>query len=152
MKQHYGLSDIIISVGAIALGVWIYVLSQDLLTATLGLGANGWPRIIGILFIILGVSQTAMVLRGGIKVEKTNINWKESAPLLLTVGTSLVYVALLKTVGFPIMTPILMFLTMLYFGYRKYVKGIILSIIIPTVIYVLFTNVFYVFLPAGILG
>ncbi|WP_409968813.1 tripartite tricarboxylate transporter TctB family protein [Bengtsoniella intestinalis] len=152
MKQRYGLSDIIISLGATALGIWIYWLSQDLLTATLGLGANGWPRIIGILFMLLGVSQTVMVLRGGIKVKKVDFDWKESAPLLLTVGTSLVYVALLKTVGFPIMTPILMFLTMLYFGYRKYVKGIILSIIIPTVIYVLFTNVFYVFLPAGILG
>ncbi|MFI3250653.1 MAG: tripartite tricarboxylate transporter TctB family protein [Eubacteriales bacterium] len=149
MKEKRTLADLVISIGAVVLGLVVYYLSQDLITASLGLGADGWPRMLGIAFMIMGGFQLIVTLKDGVKIEAVSVDIKAMLPTILTVSTSIAYVFLLNSVGFLLLSPILMFLTMIYFGYRKYLFGAALSVVFPTALYFVFSKVFLISLPAG---
>lgn len=73
----------------------------------------------------------------------------------LSAGIILIYVLLVGTLGFILSSAIYMFLQMLLLasGEKKnYIKIGLLSVIVPVLVYELFTNYFYLMLPAGILG
>ena len=152
MKTKSKISDLVISIGTIIFGIVICILAGNLPSAKLGLGADGFPRVIGIAFMVVGVSYLVVTLRHGIDFSNVKISLKPYLPSILLMVIALIYVSLLTTIGFPILTPILMLCTMFCFGYRKYVQGIIISIVFSTVVYFLFTKVFLIFLPAGILS
>ena len=58
----------------------------------------------------------------------------------------------MKGVGYLLTTPIYLFASFMLFGYKKKVKGAVIAVIFTVCIYLLFTKVFMVFLPRGILG
>lgn len=66
-----------------------------------------------------------------------------------------IYIALMKPIGFLIMTAVYLFATMLLLSdssQRKIPLFLIVSVIVSVVVYYIFKNLFYLFLPSGILG
>ena len=59
----------------------------------------------------------------------------------------MLYLWLLPHLGFVIMTPILLIVLMLLFGIKRWVMGLIVAIVFTIIVYLLFTEVFLVFLP-----
>ena len=59
------------------------------------------------------------------------------------------YVLLVEKLGFLLLTPILLIAYMYLFGERSVLKMAIIAIITTVCIWLLFTKVFMIFLPAG---
>ena len=62
------------------------------------------------------------------------------------------YYKLMKPVGFLLTTPIYLFSSFMLFKYKNKIKGLVVAVVFTVVVYFLFTKVFMVFLPRGILG
>lgn len=71
--------------------------------------------------------------------------------MLIVVGLVLVYYLLLEIVGYLILSPILLFLSMLVMGYRKYRNMIIISLSVSIAVFLLFWQVLVIELPNGFL-
>jgi hypothetical protein len=56
---------------------------------------------------------------------------------------------MLKFFGFPLLTPFFLFGTIALFGYRRWWKNAIISVVATGIIFVLFNVIFMVFLPIG---
>ena len=72
---------------------------------------------------------------------------KKLIKLVELVGSMMLYLWLLPHLGFVIMTPILLIVLMLLFGIKRWVMGLIVAIVFTIIVYLLFTEVFLVFLP-----
>ena len=99
--------------------------------------------------MILGAVQTITALSMGVEAPKFNVEKKAATLFVSAVIVTAVYVALLPTVGFVLLTPVLMMIMMYLFGARVYVKMIIIAVITTIIVWLLFTEVFMIFLPEG---
>lgn len=156
--------DVILGAFVILLGVGLYIMSFGIKSVALNLiKADFFPRLIAGLFVILG----AILLAMGLKEAKTYVEpekkeapfWKNDGTIsmLETLALIAVYVLLIKSVGFIIMT-FLYLLAQMYVltpKEKRTKKNLLLFIAISFItsfgIYLLFVRVFYLMLPAGIL-
>ena len=93
------------------------------------------------------------VLPAGIPlIDFSSINKKYLLRALIMLALTLLYYYLLKPVGFLITTPIYLFASFILFGYKRKLKGAVIALIFSIAVYFLFTKVFLVILPRGILG
>ena len=141
-------ADLVVGVLFIVLGIAVYIGASRLQTVKLGIGPGGFPRFISVFMEILGVCMTVSVLKDGMPRPEFKIEAKSLIPLLASIALCIVYVSVVSTVGFVLCTPVLLFAMMLLFGSRKYLQCIIISIVTTAVIWLLFTKVFMIFLPA----
>lgn len=84
--------------------------------------------------------------------EKEAINYKK---VLIVILLFAMYVALMRPIGFLLMTIIYLFTTMVVLAdqtQRNIPLFFIVSVVTSCFVYFIFRNVFYLFLPAGILG
>ncbi len=156
MIKKYG--DIISGSFIIAVSVLIFVLSFSIKQfETEGVGAAFMPRVVSVFFLLLGIA----LVKGGIKTYK---NFKEGSneaslsdyrAVFYTLILLLLYVSLLSTVGFIIMSTIYLFLQFIIVSRkeeRNFVLFGILSVVTSLGAYYLFLMAFNVILPSGILG
>ncbi len=115
-------SDLVIGVVFMALGLTVFLMANQLQTVKLGIGPAGFPKFIAVLLALLGAVMTVSAL-------------------------CVLYVILVPTVGFMLLTPFLMFGMMLLFGNRNYVMCAIVSVVTTVLVWLLFTKVFMIFLP-----
>ena len=66
MKKKSPFSDLVIGVGAVALGVAVVILASGLQKVKLGIGPGGFPRFIGVALILLGAVQLIKTLKNGV--------------------------------------------------------------------------------------
>ena len=142
-------SELVIGIVCIALGLAVYMAAGNLQQVKLGIGPGGFPRFIGILLAILGVAQTAMTLKSGVNAPAVNVDKRAASLFAAAVAMSVAYVLVVSTIGFIIATPMLLIGLMILFGERSIVKMLIISVITTACIWLLFTEVFMIFLPAG---
>ncbi|MGO4887562.1 tripartite tricarboxylate transporter TctB family protein [Anaerobacillus sp. MEB173] len=162
--------DVYASVFLIGVAVIMYMATYNIQALTVSnIGADFMPRLIAISLFIL----STIMLIGAIKKLKTPdhskvIEEEESETedeganqkiniwsVVATIGLMIGYVYLLPTIGFLIMTTVYLFLQMIVLAdkaYRRITLFIVISIISSAAIYFLFKSVFYLRLPAGILG
>jgi hypothetical protein len=57
------------------------------------------------------------------------------------------YIYLMPSTGFVLITPVYLFLAMVFFGLRRYLLGAVTSIAVTLVLFVTFRYVFQVLLP-----
>lgn len=151
MKKKKPFSELVIGLACIALGVAVFIAAGSLQKVRLGIGPGGFPRFIGVVLAILGVLQTITALSVGVAAPKFNVEKKFASLFIAAVAATAIYVALLPTVGFILLTPILMVFMMYLFGERHFGKMALISIITTVVVWLLFTKVFMIFLPEGLL-
>ena len=142
-------SELVIGLACIALGVVVFIAAGNLQTVRLGIGPAGFPKFISIVLGVLGLAQTIMALSSGVKAPEFNVDKKAASLFIAAVAMSFAYVLLVDMIGFLIMTPLLLLGLMYLFGERSIVKMLIIAAVTTACIWLLFTEVFLIFLPAG---
>ncbi|MBQ7785807.1 MAG: tripartite tricarboxylate transporter TctB family protein [Clostridia bacterium] len=149
MKKKKPFSELVIGLGCIALGVAVFIMAGDLQKVRLGIGPAGFPKFISVVLGILGLAQTVMALSSGVEAPKFDVDKKAATLFIAAVAAVVVYVMLVTTVGFVLLTPILMVVMMYLFGERHFGKMAVIAIVTTAIVWLLFTEVFMIFLPAG---
>ena len=142
-------SELVIGLACMALGIAVFIAAGNLQTVRLGIGPAGFPKFISIVLGVLGLAQTIMALSSGVKAPEFNIDKKAASLFIAAVAMSFAYVLLVDMIGFLIMTPLLLIGLMYLFGERSFVKMLIIALITTGCIWLLFTEVFMIFLPVG---
>ena len=142
-------SELVIGLACIALGVAVFIAAGSLQTVKLGIGPAGMPRFVAVLLMVLGLAQTVTAVSTGVKAPEFNVDKKAVGLFAAAVVMSVAYVLLVDTIGFIIMTPLLLIGLMWLFGERSIVKMLIIAAITTVCIWLLFTKVFMIFLPVG---
>ena len=142
-------SELVIGLACIVLGVVVFIAAGNLQTVRLGIGPAGFPKVIAIVLAVLGLAQTATALSTGVKAPEFNVDKKAASLFIAAVAMSFAYVLLVDMIGFLIMTPLLLLGLMYLFGERRIVKMLIIAAVTTACIWLLFTEVFMIFLPVG---
>ena len=142
-------SELVIGIVCIVLGVVVFIAAGNLQTVKLGIGPAGMPRFVSVLLMVLGLAQTVSAVATGVKAPEFNVDKKAASLFIAAVAMSFAYVLLVDTIGFLIMTPLLLIGLMVLFGERSIVKMLIIAAITTGCIWLLFTKVFMIFLPVG---
>lgn len=140
------------------LGVIVLVDTKNMLVPP-GSGSVGpqvFPTIIGIFIVVVAIILVIEILRGNYGQPegtefgeiKTKTDWKT----LGTVAASiLTYPFLIERAGFVIASTIVFFGVGFAYGARKLFKNLAIALIFSLVVYVTFTHLLNVNLPAGLL-
>ena len=142
-------SELVIGIICMVLGAAVFIAAGNLQTVKLGIGPAGMPKFVSVLLMVLGLAQTMMALKAGVNPPKFDVDKRAASLFAAAVAMSVAYVLLVDTIGFLIMTPLLLVGLMVLFGERSIVKMLIISIITTVCIWLLFTKVFMIFLPVG---
>ncbi len=148
-------SDLFVGVVMVALAITLIVTAQKLPTKERGIGPGIYPTVISSILLILGFAQAvkSLVVAKGIPVpDWKNTEWKKLLRVAIMVLACYLFYVLLKPVGFLIMAPIFLYSAILFFGYKRKILALIVTVIFTTGVYFLFRQVFQVMLPQGILG
>jgi len=135
-----------IGIGIILFGVFILLNALNMPDMPLGLGPGDFPEIVSIGLIICGFILT---FQSFFISEKTKKIYSKSSlkDVLILIFVSLLYVYLVKYIGFLYLTPFLMLATMYLFGYKKLPYAIVISVIFTLLVYYVFYGIFKVPLP-----
>ncbi len=134
-----------IGLGIILFAIFILINALGMPNSSLGLGPGDFPEIISVGLIICGI----ILLIQGIREKPRKIYSKEALiSIFILIASGLLYVYLVKYIGFLYLTPFLMLLTMYLFGYRKIHYAILISIIFTLMVYYIFYGIFKVPLPS----
>ena len=162
-KYDTGLSMFFIIFGAI-----IIILSFTVKTRTvLTIGPGFMPRVIGIIVFVLGLLlfyQNYKRTDFAGKESSTHkditepFSWPENSKftLISTILLLVIYVGLLETLGFPLMTAIYLLIQFFLLAEKKTFKMFSLlsgaAVVGSTIITLIFTKLLGLYLPLGILG
>jgi bacteriorhodopsin len=80
-------------------------------------------------------------------VEKKVYSWENLKRILLITVLGFLYIFWVRYIGFLFLTPFLILSLLYLFDYKELVKGILISIGVTLVLYVLFYSIFKVPLP-----
>ena len=149
MKKKKPFSELVIGIACMALGVAVFIAAGNLQQVKLGIGPSGFPKFIAVVLGILGLAQTATALSSGVEKPKFDVDKRAASLFAAAVAMSVAYVMLVTQVGFIILTPLLLIGMMFLFGERSIVKMLIIAVITTVCVWLLFTEVFLIFLPAG---
>lgn len=162
IKKQY--NDLISGIFFLAFSVVIYIASFSIkVNNAEALGPQFFPRIVaycmGILSILL-IIQKVRAIRGSKKTEEIESSREsiKNIPFLLTSLLLVLYMFLIKPLGFIMVSIFYLFfqITIIIAPKDRKKKNmtiiILISIVIPILLYLLFYHVFNIFLPQGILG
>ena len=127
----------------------VFIAAGSLQTVKLGIGPAGMPRFVAVLLMVLGLAQTVTAVSTGVKAPEFNVDKKAAGLFAAAIAMSVAYVLLVETLGFIILTPLLLIGLMVLFGERNLVKMLIIAAVTTACIWLLFTKVFMIFLPVG---
>lgn len=165
--------DVISSVFVIALAIFIAYFSKDIRTVKFtSVGANFFPRIIAVMLGGLGV---ILLITSIMEVKRRGLNSVDNKTAVKEVTSSgskkggiisrnadwvsviliMAYVFSMGKLGFIIASIVYLFLQMVVLstaGKVKFMSLGLVAVISPVVIYLIFTKIFGLMLPSGILG
>ena len=149
MKKKKPFSELVIGIACIVLGIVVFVAAGTLQQVKLGIGPSGFPKFIAVVLAVLGLAQTVTALSSGVEAPKFNVDKRAAGLFAAAVAMSVAYVMLVTQIGFIILTPLLLIGLMFLFGERSILKMAVIAIITTACVWLLFTEVFMIFLPAG---
>ena len=149
MKKKKPFSELVIGIACIVLGIVVFVAAGNLQQVKLGIGPSGFPKFIAVVLAVLGLAQTVTALYSGVEAPKFNVDKRAAGLFAAAVAMSVAYVMLVTQIGFIILTPLLLIGLMFLFGERSFGKMAVFAIITTACVWLLFTEVFMIFLPAG---
>lgn len=130
---------------------YTYVAFIDLnfLTRSGRLGPGFFPRMVGVSMVVLTLWSLVDALRAAREPDTPNSNWTDVVKLI---ALALGYAVLLRLLGgFPA-TVIFLGLTLLIINRGHHVQNAILTVVIPSVIYLLFDRVLNANMPPALLN
>lgn len=116
-------------------------------------GAGFFPIIMGVFTGVLCLVLIVLALMGkGPDIDKQLHLTSGMKRAFLAIALFVLYCVLFKPLGFILDTVWLLFVGMLLMQNRRYVLMAVISVIVPIIIYVIFSMLLYVQLPAGLLS
>lgn len=150
-----GKIDMICGLLTGAVCVLFYVGTLSFPKSSIGVNPRAYPLVI--IFSAFALSVT-LIVRGALKMrnekgpaEKTLPRGKTALYLVILAAGMLAYALSLESLGYIVVTPLLMALTMVLFGERRAFSIILTSVLVSIVLYWLFRSVFRVPLPRSII-
>jgi putative tricarboxylic transport membrane protein len=137
-----------------ATGIFLMLLSaywfheaNKMMTVELGLGPGDYPKVVSTGLFILGFILTVQSVIKGFPKPSFKIDKKAILRLVIFVAVTFIYVQLLRTLGFILLTPFYLFFGCWFFGYRRLIIAAIASVGVTAFVYVVFRMIFMVILP-----
>lgn len=123
------------------------------------IGPGFFPRIIGILGVLITLGALLNSLRPGVGDEEVPLEdevgegdlGRHPVPLALTVAASAIFLVTLTTLGAIISGAVFMFLVLAFLNPGRWVTNTILSVAVPFGLYLLFQTALNSGLPGGLL-
>lgn len=112
------------------------------------------PLVLGITLLILSIMLFFIKSTEADEEKQIPIipEKKEDFIMILVVAILIfLYIFLLERLGFVLTTILFLFVTTLSLGYKKHISNVIVSIVVPTVFYIVFDMLLDISLPSGIL-
>ncbi|MDR1933961.1 MAG: tripartite tricarboxylate transporter TctB family protein [Spirochaetales bacterium] len=139
--------DFGMGIGFMALAVFVFMSANQMLKVDKGIGPGDYPKVIAAgLFILGAILSIDSFLRGFPKIE-VKFSWKPVARTAVFIAVTIVYVQLMRLLGFIFLTPFYLFFAIYYFGYRKWRTMILVGILVTAGIHLVFREIFLVMLP-----
>ena len=141
--------DFFTGLALVALAVGVFVGTLDMAKVERGIGPGDYPRVVAWGLLVLGGILT---IQSGLKLVR-----REKRPLPFPAGAfprvstmvlmTAAYIYLMPLTGFVLITPVYLFLTMVFFGLRRYLLGAVASVAVTLTLFVIFRYAFHVLLP-----
>ena len=163
MKKYPIIEPILI----VLFGITVIIISSQIQTVvtSIAIGPDFMPRLIGVIFVILGLALVPEALKKqkeaaaeaavpsqGHKLTCREIMQKYMHFIIW--GVALIYALLMKSLGFLVDSILFMFVSMFLLTIREkkrnWIAIILVSIIVPTAVYIIFRQKFYLMLPIGL--
>jgi len=149
VKNENKFSNVCLGLGFVILGTAVFFMAGQLQVVKRGIGPGGYPRVVAIMMVLLGITLAVENMIGEFPKPDYSVEnargWLKT--LVLIVGT-LVYIWLMRILGFLLLTPFYMGFTLVLFSHRDWKKVVGISVLTTVVLYVLFVKVFMIFLPS----
>jgi putative tricarboxylic transport membrane protein len=149
----------VVSLALLGIGIVVLLdgLSQAASTSASGVGAGFMPKVVGVMIIALSAVLVVQVARGRLgqpdvaegDVDVRRTRW---VPLAVCVAAALVFIGGVEPLGYVIVSSIVFWLTAWALGARHIVHTAVIAIALSLVVYLAFTRLLDISLPAGILG
>jgi putative tricarboxylic transport membrane protein len=149
----------VVSLALLGIGVVVLLdgLNQAASTSASGVGAGFMPTVVGAFLIALSLALIVQVARGRLgqpdesegDVDVRRTRW---VPLAICVAAVLIFIAGVEPLGYVIVSSIVFWLTAWAVGARSIVRTAVIAIVLSLVVYLSFTRLLDISLPAGILG
>ena len=151
--------DWVVSLALLGIGVLVLIdgLGQAESTSASGVGAGFMPKVVGVLLIGLSIALMVQVARGKLgeadesegDVDVRQTRW---VPLAVCVAAVGVFIAAVEPLGYIIVSSIVFWLTAWALGARHIIRTAVIAVVLSLVVYLAFTRLLDIPLPAGILG
>jgi putative tricarboxylic transport membrane protein len=148
-----------VSIALLVVGVVVLLdgLNQAESTSASGVGAGFMPKVVGVLLIALSLALIVQVARGRLgeadesegDVDVRHTQW---VPLAVCVAAVLIFIVGVEPLGYIIVSSIVFWLTAWAVGARHIVRTAIIAVVLSIVVYLSFTRLLDISLPAGVLG
>lgn len=115
------------------------------------LDASLFPYIALGALLLLSLLFLYRCLKGEQKVQSFEFTLANFSRTLICLSIFLAYALLMNLIGFIAASGLTLFALTTYFGNRRWVLGIGVSVLFPVVIYYIFLNAFQVYLPESLL-
>lgn len=140
-----------VSIFLILLGIIYLILSFRLPKyAYVPVDSDLVPICLGVLLLIL--AGILYFTKDQEKKEDDERIPKKELPIVLgVIGLIVIYISLLEIIGFVLVSVLFLFFCSMFLGYKRYVINGIVSLVIPTFVYLLFDSFLQIQLPSGIL-
>jgi hypothetical protein len=141
-------ADFGMGIGFMALAVFVFVIANGMMKADKGIGPGDYPKVVAVgLFILGAILSIDSFLRGFPKITE-KFSFKPVARMLVFLAVTVLYVQLMRFLGFILLTPFYLFFGMYYFGYRKWLTMVLVSVLVTAAIHGIFREIFLVMLPS----
>lgn len=110
-----------------------------------------FPRVICIFMALVSILLAIKNLRAKEEGVNSAVKIQSLMKALFLVGVIFIYVLVLEKIGFLISTILMLYIVSIFFKYPKPLKLLVISIVFPTVLYLVFKYLLEIRLPAGIL-
>ena len=114
------------------------------------LGPTFYPRVLAVVLAVLATVLMVRSLTG--RSDSASLSPVRAGRLFAVFGLMLLWVGLLPTLGFPLVTPLLLVGVMWIMGHRRWRSLITVSLGLTLALYLLFVRALNVLLPMGPLG
>lgn len=149
----------LVSLALLGIGVVVLLdgLHQEASRSASGVGAGFMPKIVGAALIGLSAALMVQIARGRLgqpdesegEVDVRRTRW---VPLAVCVAAVLVFIAGVEFLGYVIVSSIVFWLTAWAVGARHILRTAVIGIALALVVYLAFTRLLDIPLPAGVLG
>ena len=152
---RYNFNTVVAVVFIVLAAILLFIIPGQIDTPLINLGGAGqsnleaetFPQIIAAAFFLLGLWYLFISFRLRQRNQLRDLNLEAITNVVVTLAIMTAYVGLIIYLGYVVGSAIMVFVMSTYFGNRNYLLGLGVSLVVPTLVFVLFTKPLVTSLP-----